>query len=160
MDNICIRPFTEKDSQTTAHIFFDSIHVGTQEYYTEIERAAWSPDVPELSGWCAKLETQFSLVAVQENHVIGFMTLTSEGCIDLAFLAPHVIGQGVAQKLYDEILQEAVRAKMTRIYTYASLMAHKFFLRQGWSVMHAQKVIRNNISISNFVMEKTVLETA
>ena len=61
------------------------------------------------------------------------MTLKADGCIDLAYVAPDAIGQGVAKALYDAILAEAVAVGIPRLHAEASHLARAFFERQGWS---------------------------
>ena len=154
MDHTNIRPFRDDDARATAQIFFDSIRLGTQTYYDEAQRNAWAPRVPEATKWLDRLKSQTVLVAKRQGRVAGFMTLTAEGYIDLAFVAPDLLGQGIGKALYDSILSEAVKSGVPRLTTEASHLARAFFERQGWSVVKPQTVVRGGVSIPNFAMEK------
>ena len=156
--SVLIRPYRDDDASATAEIFFDSIRYGTASHYDEVQRQAWAPDIPEPPGWQARLGPQTVFVAERGGSVIGFMSLTRSGCIDLAYMLPDAIGQGVARSLYEQILSTALRDGLTRLYTEASHLALPFFQRQGWRVVKRQTVSRNGVALENFVMETEITE--
>ena len=150
-----IRRFRDDDAGATAQIFFDSIRLGTQDYYDEAQRHAWAPRVPETSKWLSRLKSQTVFVAERHGCVVGFMTLTAEGCIGLAYVVPDAIGQGIGKALYDAILSEAEIIGLPKLTAEASHLARAFFKRQGWSVVESQTVTRgDDVAIPIFVMEK------
>lgn len=55
------------------------------------------------------------------------MTLASTGQIDFAYVAPAVMGQGVAQALYEVLEAHARAAALARLSTEASHPARRFF---------------------------------
>ena len=154
MESIQIRRFSDEDAEATACIFFDSVRLGTQDHYDEVQRRAWAPQVPETPRWLDRLRSQTTFVAEYEGRVVGFMTVNSDGYIDLAFVAPDVIGKGVGKQLYRSILAEASKMGLGRLYLEASHLARAFFLRQGWSLVREQTVSPHGVQMTNFVMEK------
>ena len=156
MDPTNIRRFRNDDAGVTAQIFFDSIRLGTQAYYDEAQRHAWAPRVPETTKWRTRLKSQTAFVAERNGGIVGFMTMTAEGYIDLAFVAPDVIGHGVGQALYGAILSEALKFGIPNLTAEASHLARAFFERQGWSVVRPQTFSRGSDSITNFVIVKKV----
>lgn len=151
-----IRRYQDRDADVTARIFFDAVHVGLAAHYDAAQRRAWVPRVPETTAWRQRLGPQVTFVAERDGRVVGFMTMTEEGYLDLAYVAPDVVGQGVAKALYDVLLAEASRNGIARLYAEASHMGRRFFERQGWSVVKAQTVHRAGVAIPNFVMEKVL----
>ena len=150
-----IRPFRDDDASAAAQIFFNSVRLGTRDYYDEAQRVAWAPRVPEATKWLSRLKSQTVFVAERSGRVVGFMTLAAEGYIDLAFVASDAIGQGIGKELYDAILAEALNLRVPRLHAEASHLARPFFERQGWSVVESQTVTRgDDVAIPNFVMEK------
>ena len=149
-----IRPFRDDDASAAAQIFFNSVRLGTRDYYDEAQRVAWAPRVPEATKWLDRLKSQTVFVAERNGSVVGFMTLAAEGYIDLAFVAPDAIGQGIGKQLYEAILTEALNLGVPRLHAEASHLARAFFERQGWSVVESQFVTRRDVAIPNFVMEK------
>lgn len=154
MHDVRIRPFHSSDAAALAALFYESVHKGARRAYDAAQRRAWAPRVPDAAAWRDRLSAQTVLVAERDGDPVGFMTLREDGRIDLAFVAPAAIGQGVARALYDEILQEARQAGMPRLHAEASLMARPFFERQGWSVIVPETVVRDGVSIPRFRMEK------
>lgn len=149
-----VRAFRDDDAAATARIYFDAVRIGARTHYGDAQRRAWAPRVPETAAWLDRLRPQTVLVAERDGQVIGFMTLTAEGCIDLAFVTPDHIGRGVAKQLYDAILAEAEGRGLASLHTEASHLARAFFERQGWSVVRPQTVSRDGVEIANFVMRK------
>ena len=86
--------------------------------------------------------------------MVGFMSLEPQGRIDLAYVAPRVVGSGVAWRLYQALEAEARRRGLMGLRTEASLSARPFFERQGWQVEAEQEVERDGISLRNFRMSK------
>ena len=154
MQKISIRPYKKTDAQAAAELFYTSVHQGTHKHYSTAQRQAWAAQVPSTSNWHKRLAAQFTYIAVQGKMLAGFMTLAKDGYIDLAFVAPDFIGKGVAKRLYDVIEAKAVEIGATRLHTQASHMARIFFARQGWNMVKQQVVTRNNISLTNFSMQK------
>lgn len=156
MDDISIRRFRDDDAGIAARIFFDAIHLGTQNHYDAAQRRAWAPQVPEDAGWLERLRSQTTLVAERDGRVIGFMTVRADGYIDLAFVAPAFIGTGVARHLYRSIVAEAATMGVRRLHTQASHLARPFFERQGWSVVREQTVSPGGVPMTNFLMERVM----
>lgn len=158
MENLKIRMFTDGDASATAQIYFDAVRLGTSEYYDERQRMAWAEKVPDTDEWRERLRSQHSFVAQFNARLVGLMTLDDHGHIDLAFVVPDLIGKGVARALYEKIEAEALQRRIDRLDTAASYLAQRFFKRQGWSVIRQQSVAMGDVSLTNFVMEKYLLE--
>jgi putative acetyltransferase len=152
MADLHVRRFRDSDTAATARVFFESVHHATRAYYDAAQRQAWAPRVPDTEKWRARIAPQIAFVAERDGAVIGFMTLRTDGHLDLAFVAPGAMGQGVAKALYDAILAEASTANMARLTTDASLMARPFFERQGWTVLGEEAVERDGVTLTRFRM--------
>lgn len=149
-----IRLFGPDDAEALARVYYESVHFGTVDCYDVAQRRAWVEKVPETEEWRDRLRTQTTFVAENGSRLVGFMTLDAGGHIDLAFVAPDVIGRGVAKALYDRVEAEALRIALKRLDTAASHLARPFFERQGWDLVREQLVTRGEVSLTNFVMEK------
>jgi putative acetyltransferase len=156
MQALSIRPYEKTDAKAAAALFYASVHQGAQGHYSPAQRQAWAAHVPTTSNWHRRLAAQITYMAVQGNTLAGFMTLAPDGYIDLAFVAPDLIGKGVGKRLYDVIEATATDMRLPRLHTQASHMARVFFARQGWVVLAEQSVLRNNAELPNFIMEKSL----
>jgi len=152
-DALSIRRFRPEDTAATARLFHDAVHQGTRAFYTEAQRKAWAPAVPETDSWRDRLTGQSVFVAELEGKIAGFMTLRDDGYIDLAFVAPDLTRRGIARELYRAIEAEAAKMDLQRLYAHASHVARPFFERQGWSTLRAQTVSPRGVAMTNFVME-------
>lgn len=149
-----IRRFQDEDALATATLFHRSVHELTQDHYDQAQRDAWAPQIPEKAAWLNRLKPQSVFVAEQESGIVGFMTLTQDGYLDLAFVAPGASRQGVGAMLYEAINAEATVLGLKRMHAEASHLARPFFERQGWAVLKEQTVHRNGVALMNFAMEK------
>lgn len=159
MESLNIRKFTDGDATATAQIYFDAVRLGTSEYYDERQRMAWAEKVPDTDEWRGRLESQHSFVAQLNTRLVGLMTLDDHGHIDLAFVVPDLIGKGVAKVLYERIEAEALRRGIGRLDAEASYLAQRFFKRQGWSVIRQQSVVKGDVALTNFAMEKQLVQS-
>ena len=151
---VSIRPFREADAEAAARIFHAAVHEGAAALYSEEQRVAWAPAVPDARAWAERLGSARSVVAERNGKVLGFMSLTPEGLIDLAFVAPEAMGAGIGRRLYEAIERTARNEAMERLFTDASLVARPFFARQGFALVRQQTVTRRGVSLTNFRMEK------
>lgn len=157
---VIVRRFEDRDAEATARIYFDAVRVGARDHYDEAQRRAWAPSVPDTPPWRERLKSQTSFVAERDGAIVGFMTLKPDGCVDLAFVAPDAMGTGVARQLHERLLAKAASMGLRRLNTEASHLARPFFERQGWSVVKQQTVERDGVALTNFVMEKGLVQGA
>lgn len=149
-----IRDFKDADLGPTAELFFESVRRGSAPHYTEEQRKAWAPEVPETDGWRNRMNGLKTWIAEKDGEVIGFISLTPNGHIEFAFVHPDWIGKGIALELYRYIEQYAILKQLLKLTSDASLLARPFFERQGWRVITEQRPVRNGIALTNFRMEK------
>ena len=155
--DLSIRSYAEGDAPGLAKVFHRAVHEGAATRYSLDERMAWSPSVPDGASWEERLSGLETVVAERAGDPVGFMSLdVSRGYLDLAFVVPEVMGQGVAALIYAVVEGRARSAGLTRLTTEASLLAEPFFRRQGWRLMKRQKVERLGVELSNAVMEKDI----
>ncbi|NNE81109.1 MAG: GNAT family N-acetyltransferase [Silicimonas sp.] len=150
-----IRSYQTGDAPALAEIFHRAVREGASGVYSEAERAAWSPTMPRGDAWERRLACAETAVAEEGGRPVGFMTLDlQQGYLDLAFVLPEVMGQGVASSLYAVIESRARAAGLGRLTSEASLLAEPVFAARGWRVLRRQTVVRSGIEIANAIMEK------
>jgi len=154
--NIRVRAYDQADAPAVLRVFQAAITKGAARFYDTAQRAAWAAALVDADAMAARLSGLGVWVAVTpvDDQVIGFMTLAPNGHMDFAFVAPAVMGQGVAQALYEEVETHACATSLPRLSTEASHLARRFFLRQGWQVDKAQSVQRAGVTLENFAMSK------
>jgi putative acetyltransferase len=157
VSGLTIRSYAVADAPALALIFHRAVTVGAARQYSEAQRTAWSPAPPDSTAWEERLARQQTVVAERDGVPVGFMSLDlARGYLDLAFVLPQVMGQGVADALY-AVLEARARAEgLARLTTEASALARPFFARNGWALIREQQVERRGVALHNAVMEKTL----
>ncbi|MCP4386193.1 MAG: GNAT family N-acetyltransferase [Hyphomicrobiales bacterium] len=156
MSTVALRPLRLDDAPDDAQIFFDAVHEGTKQHYTEDQRRAWGGDAPDPAGWRGRLLEMAGFVAEQDGQPVGFMTIDAKGFIDLAFVSPSASGRGIGRQLYRAVEQKARDLGASVLTTEASKAAKSFFEKQGWSVIAEQTVVKDGVALTNFRMRKSL----
>ena len=149
-----IRRYLESDTPQLAELFFNSVREGAAGHYSEEQRHAWAPSVPDTEKLRLRLEPIIVFVAEDRSGIVGFMTLDDTGYIDLAFVRPDRIGTGIGSLLYARVEQAAQSQDLPRLFTNASKLAKPFFEKHGWAVCKQQEVDHRGVMLTNFSMEK------
>jgi putative acetyltransferase len=158
MNGLLIRPYRGDDAPALAAVFHSAVRTGAGRHYSAKQRAAWSPEPPSGDEWQARLAQPDTMVAELDGAAVGFMTLDmTTGYLDFAYVAPGVMGKGVAETLYAVVEGRARVAGVAQLSTEASRLAERFFLRRGWQLVARQKVERRGVKIPNARMEKRLL---
>ena len=155
-----IRSYKPEDAVGLGRVFHRAVREGASARYDPVQVAAWSPEAPAGEIWAERLGAAETVVAEDKGRLLGFMTVNPDGYLDLAFVLPEAMGQGVADAIY-AVLETRARAKgVGRLSTQASLLAEPFFARQGWSVLRYQEVEIGGVILKNAWMEKPLEKMA
>jgi len=155
MNGLIIRPYRPADAIGLATLFHRAVQEGTVRHYSAEQRQAWCASPPTSAGWRARVEDAETIVAERDGAHLGFMTMDMDtGYLDFAYVAPEVMGKGVAGALYAVLEGRAKARGLGRLETEASLLAQPFFRRHGWRIVKRQEVERDGVAIPNAVMEK------
>lgn len=153
-----LRPFLPADAAVCAAIFEASILELTVEDYTEAQQEAWIAALDE-DGLAARLGAQLTLIATLQETPVGFASLKDGNLIDLLFVHPGAVGQGVATALCDALERLAEARGATKLTADVSDTAHHFFTRRGYVGLSRNTVSRGDEWLSNTTMQKTLSET-
>lgn len=151
---IKIRTYEEKDAPGIVHLFYETVHTINRSDYSQEQVETWAPEIPDAGAWHERMASRKTLVAVQNDEVVGFAELEEDGRLDMFYLRRDAVGCGVGKRLYRVVEVEARASGIGRIFTEASITARPFFERQGFRMVREQTVQRHEVSLTNFVMEK------
>jgi putative acetyltransferase len=129
-----IRSFRAEDRAATQLVYYRAIHEGASGYYTPEQCANWAPSPEPDYSKPSKLLDQWAWVAEQDGQIVGFMSLTHNGLLDMAFVIPEVMGKGVAAALYEVLIAKARAEGLTKLTVDASVYSHGFLKKRGWQV--------------------------
>jgi putative acetyltransferase len=148
-----LRPFLPADLPRLAAIFRVSIEELTAEDYNEAQQAAWAALADE-DAFADRLAGNLTLIAVLHGEVVGFASLRAPDHLDMLYVDPQAVGQGVASALCDALERLAAARGATKLTVDASDTARAFFEHRGYQPLHRQTVDCFGEWLGNTVMEK------
>ena len=148
-----IREYKPTDCEDLVKLFYHTVHTINAKDYSQEQLKVWSTDKIDLEVWNKSLSEHFTVVAVENNIIVGFGDIDNSGYLDRLYVHKDYQRRGVATIIYDK-LEQAV--KVNKIITHASITAKPFFEQRGFKVVKEHQVVRNRIALTNYVMEKQV----
>lgn len=149
-----IRKYKMSDCKSLADLFYNTVHTINAKDYTVRQLNAWATGNVDLEKWNESLSEHFTLVAVDDDIIVGFGDIDCTGYLDRLYVHKNYQRQGIASAICDK-LEKAFSVK--KINTNASITAKPFFIHRGYRVIKEQQVIRAGVSLTNYVMEKQLL---
>jgi putative acetyltransferase len=160
MPNPSLRPFLPADVPVLAAIFVASIEGLTGDDYSEAQQEAWATAVDDEEAFGKRLASQLTLVATLEGAPVGFVSLKGKDHIDLLYVHPGAVGQGVASALCDALEKLAGGRGAKSLSVDASDNAAEFFVRRGYEARQRNTVSLNGEWLANTNMQKPLGDAA
>ncbi|MFT4962327.1 MAG: putative acetyltransferase [Paracoccaceae bacterium] len=155
-----LRLYTPDDCAPCWLLFYRAVQIGAAKFYDQAQRDVWCATLPEPTpARNARLADATTWLAEDDGRLVGFMSLEADGHLDMAFVDPDYMGQGVAAALHNRLIQSARDAGQTQLTTEASLLAERFFTRQGWQMLAPDTVEKNGVSLPRYLMQLTLKDS-
>jgi putative acetyltransferase len=150
-----LRPFLPADAPLLAEVFRAAIEDLTAEDYSPAQQEAWASSAEDEAAFSKRLADQLTLVAtLRDSSPVGFISLEGPERIDMLYVHPAAVGQGVATMLYDAIEKLAASRGAARLTADASDNARDFFAHRGFVPQQRNTVMRGSEWLANTTMEK------
>lgn len=146
-----IRRYETSDCKDLAELFYNTVHSINAKDYTEEQLNVWATGSVDLEKWNQSLLAHFSVVAVEDEIIVGFGDIDMTGYLDRLYVHKNYQHQGIATAICDKLEYIFDVGKVT---THASITAKPFFEKRGYKVTKKQNVERDGILLQNYVMEK------
>lgn len=146
-----IRKYKPLDCMVLAELFYNTVHLVNAKDYTKKQLNVWATGSIDLKEWNKSFLEHFTVVAVEDNIIVGFGDMSNNGYLDRLFVHKDYQNKGIATAICDE-LEKSVDTD--KISTHASITAKPFFEKRGYKVIKEQQVERKGIVLTNYVMEK------
>jgi putative acetyltransferase len=151
---VALRPYLAEDAHVLAAIFAASIEGLTGDDYSETQQQAWAGAAEDETAFAKRLASQLTLVATLQGSPVGFASLKGKDHIDLLYVHPGAVGQGVGAMLCDA-LEKLAKGRGTMAMTVdASDNAAEFFARRGYEAMQRNTVTMGGEWLANTTMQK------
>jgi len=151
-----LRPFLPADVPWLAAIFASAIEELTGDDYSEAQQEAWMVAAEDEDAFGRKLAGQLTLIATLRNSPVGFASLRGKDHIDMLYVHPSMVGQGVASMLVDALEKLAGSRGAKSLTVDASDTAQGFFAKRGYVSMQRNSVAINDEWLANTTMQKTL----
>ena len=155
-----LRPLLPADIPVLAAIFAAAIEELTGDDYSEAQQQAWAGAADDEEAFGKRLSGQLTLVATLQNSPVGFASLKGADHIDLLYVHPSAVRQGVASMLCDALEKLAGGRGAKRLTVDASDNAEEFFVKRGYVATRRNTVTVNGEWLANTTMQKTLAKDA
>jgi len=153
-----LRPFLPTDAPLCAAIAEASISELTGDDYTEPQQEAWIAAFPDEDELGERLAGQLTLIATLGGSSVGFASLEGKDYIDMLYVHPSAVGQGIATSLIDALEKLAAARGATRLSAEVSDTARRFFAHRGYVAQQRNSVPRGDEWLGNTTMTKSLVD--
>lgn len=149
-----VRKATQNDAHEIMWLFYNTVRTINRQDYSQEQVEAWAAPEPNAEKWAERQQTRLVYVAEQEGQIVGFAELERSGHIDCFYCHHQFQRQGVGTELLHQLVAVAEGLEIDCLFTEASITAHPFFERQGFSTLAAQEVVHRGVKFLNYRMER------
>lgn len=143
-----IREYQSSDCEELTKLFYNTVHTVNAKDYTEEQLDAWATGQVDLNKWDQSLREHYSIVAVENEMLVGFGDIDKSGYLDHLFVHADYQGKGIGTMICNR-LEQAVSGN---IIMHASITARPFFEKREYRVVKEQQVERQGVFLTNFEM--------
>ena len=146
-----IRKYQPSDCKELTELFYNTVHNVNAKDYTKEQLDVWATGKVDFEKWNESLQEHFSIVAVDDEIIVGFGDIDKTGYLDRLFVHASYQRKGIATAICNQ-LEQTVQGDIT---THASITAKPFFEKRGYKIVKEQQVERQGIFLTNFCMKKS-----
>jgi putative acetyltransferase len=155
-----LRPFLPADTPVLAAIFTAAIEQLTGDDYSEAQQQAWASAADDEEQFGNRLASELTLIATLQNSPVGFAALKGADYIDMLYVHPGAVGQGVASMLVEALEKLAGSRGAKSLTVDASDNAAEFFAKRGYVAKQRNTVAVNGEWLANTTMQKMLANGA
>jgi putative acetyltransferase len=155
-----LRPFLAADTPVLAAIFVAAIEELTGDDYSEAQQEAWASAADDEEQFGKKLAGELTLIATLQNSPVGFASLKGADHIEMLYVHPSAVGQGVGAMLCDALEKLAGARGAKNLTVDVSDNAQEFFQKRGYVGKQRNTVTINGEWLANTTMQKTLADAA
>lgn len=148
------------DGPMLAAIFAASIDELTGGDYSAAQQAAWIESADSEVAFTARLRELLTILAMQDGEPVGFAALNAPDELEMLYVRPDAIGQGIATALCDALEKIAGARGATALNVAASDTAQPFFAKRGYEAVRRETVPLGDEWLGRTVMQKALAPKA
>lgn len=145
-----VKRYKKVNSSDVVSLIKKSIRESCYKDYNDIELNAWI-DAVEESKIDKSFSNSFSCLLYYQRQLVACGNVDFNGYIDYFYVDQIFQGYGFGKFL----LKQLEHIKVKEFTSYVSLTALPFFESMGYEVLKKNKVVRNGITLKNFLVGKS-----
>jgi putative acetyltransferase len=139
-----------RDAPALAGLFRASVAILAVSHYDAAQRAVWAAGADDLAEFDARLARGVTLVAWGEGAPVAFGQLHPVDHVEMLYVAPAWSRRGLASALIARLEALARESHSSVLSVDASALARPVFERAGFSLIAAEWVLREGVSLPRF----------
>src|SRR5258707_1402908 len=153
-----LRPFLSEDTPVLATIFVAAFEQLTGDDYNEAQQQAWARAADDEEQFGKRLGGELTLIATLQNSPVGFASLKGADHIDMLYVHPSAVGQGVASMLVEALEKLAGGRGAKSLTVDASDNAQEFFEKRGYVGKQRNTETVNAEWLANTTLQQALAE--
>ena len=91
-----IREYQPLDCEVLAELFYNTVHTVNEKDYTKEQLDVWATGIIDLEKWNQSFEDHYSLVAIDDEVIVGFGDIDKAGYLDRLYVHADYQRKGIA----------------------------------------------------------------
>lgn len=145
-----IREYQSSDCKALTELFYNTVHTVNAKDYTKDQLDVWAAGKVDLKKWNHSFQEHFSIVAVENDSIVGFGDIDKTGYLDRLYVHSDHQGKGIATVICSQ-LESAVQEN---IIAHVSITARPFFEKRGYKMVKEQRVERQGVDGKGVVSQR------
>lgn len=153
---IKLRKAVLSDIPRMQELYVAAINEIAMNEYSEQQRNVWKSSIENKERWENLIQHQYVPLFEEKGELIGFSSLI-DNYIDFFYVHPKHKGKGIAQIMLNHIIEKA--NPNVSLTSDLSETAHGFFLKNGFKTIKKNHIVKNNVELHNYHVEKILGNT-
>tara|TARA_Y100001970_G_scaffold221033_1_gene271584 strand:- start:432 stop:905 length:474 start_codon:yes stop_codon:yes gene_type:complete len=149
-----LRQITNKDQIDLKKVYFDSILSIDENIYSKDQKRAWSSQAWDNPYFEKSITKGKGWLLTDKNKIIAFAIRYPMNRISLFYCLGRSQRKGYGSLLLNKIENEAKEEGLHSLFTEASLISYKLFLKNRWRIISKEKIIIKNNLFERYKMIK------
>ncbi len=149
-----LRRISKKDQLNLKKLYFDSILSIDDKIYTIEQKRAWASQAWDNKIFDLTINEGLGWLICKKDEIVAFSSRYPKDRISLLYCKGDSQRKGYGTKLLLKLEKEAKEEGLTSLYTEASLISYKLFLRNKWEIIRKEKINIKGIIFERYKMIK------
>ena len=114
LNRMLIREYISSECERLAELFFQTVHTVNAKDYIKEQLNVWATGNVDLSVWNNSFLEHYTLVALENNVIVGFGDIDAKGCLDKLYTHKDYQKTGIATAICNQ-LEQSVSPKIITI---------------------------------------------